>query len=182
MPNAAGRRATKDRRNRNKVSLEEVIMENEEPMTTATVNERPQVPDFTGAIESAPDGYSPDRSPAGRTRIPSQFEGILPGLKDKGWQRIRHDGRVKMMDTDTGRVVPDPESVKLSNAHVITRELRKAQHHLKLGMDLHITEEYVEFKIREIQKRKARAGEQADENGEVVEEETDYTDEDDDED
>lgn len=123
---------------------------------TVTTDVRPDVPDFTGLIEDAPEGYKPRRSPAGRTRIPSQFEGMLPGLKGKSWQRIPHDGKVKMVKTDTDRLIPDPESVKESSAHVIIRELRKAQQHLKLGMDLQITDEFVYFQIRDKQLRKPR--------------------------
>jgi hypothetical protein len=185
MPNAAGR-SLKRGYGPQPVSLEDVLMENSEenPKLSTAVADRPPVQDFTGAIEAAPEGYSPDRSPAGRTRIPSQFEDVLPGLKDKGWQRIKHDGRVEMIETDNGRLIPDPATIKVSNAHVITRELRKAQHHLKLGMDLNVNAEYVEFKIRELQKRKARAGEKADDEGNVVDEEIDdeYDETDEDED
>lgn len=131
---------------------------------TTTAPEAPvtdtDVPDFTALITAAPEDYKPDRSPAGRKRTPSQFEEVLPGLKDKGWQRIEHDGTVVMKETESGQLKADPQSVKHSNAHVIRRELQKAQHFLKLGMDLNITETHVEFRVRDLQKREQRAADE----------------------
>jgi hypothetical protein len=60
------------------------------PETEDTVRELP----FTVQISPAEDGYKPDRSPAGRKRIPSPFEAVLPELKGKGWQNQPHDGQV----------------------------------------------------------------------------------------
>lgn len=179
MPNRAGQ-ALKGRRSKHKtdITLDEIIsvQENQENgnMTMATET-RPDVPDFTGEIEDAPEGYKPNRSPAGRTRIPSQFDSVLPNLKGAGWKRIPHDGNVVV--DENGKATAD--SVKGSNAHLIKRELQKAQHFHGLGMDLNITDSHVEFKVRDLQKRKARAGEQADEDGNVADEPSDdYTDED----
>ena len=143
---------------------------------TVTTDVRPDVPDFTGLIEDAPEGYKPRRSPAGRTRIPSQFDSLLPRLKGQGYKKIPHDGNVEV--DHQGKATP--ESIKGSNAHLIKRELQKAQHFNGLGMDLNITGTHVEFQVRDLQKRKARAGEVADEDGNVADEPDDDYNEDED--
>lgn len=181
MPNATGRAALKERRQSRKAPTKSetpiTVIEKDEEMTSATdtVTET-DVPDFANLIEAAPEDYKPDRSPAGRKRTPSQFEAVLPGLKDQGWQRIRHDGQVTMVETESGQLKADPESVKASNAHVIKRELQKAQHFLGLGMDLNITAEYVEFRVRDLQKRetaKARERQEREAAGEDTSDEGD---------
>lgn len=119
-----------------------------------TVRELP----FTVNITPAEEGFKPDRSPAGRKRIPSPFEPILPELKGKGWQNQPHDGNVTLDEKgkyNTG------DSIKDSNARVIHRELQKAIKflnseaggELNLGLDINITEELVQFNIRDKQKR-----------------------------
>jgi hypothetical protein len=123
----------------------------------ATVRELP----FQVAITPAEDGYKPDRSPAGRKRIPSPFEAVLPGLKGKGWQNQPHDGQVEA--DDSGKVTL-PEGVKDSNARVILRELSKAVKFLNsteggelgLGLDVNVTKTDVQFNIRDKQNRKPR--------------------------
>lgn len=140
------------------------ITEETEDVTT-TETDTPELP-FQLNISPLPEGYKPDRSPAGRTRTPSVFDDVLLGLKGKGWQKQPHDGNIQL-DED-GK--PTAESVKASNAHVIKRELQKAQHHLRLGMDIQITTTDVEFNVRDLQKRKAKEGETADAEGNVVDE------------
>jgi hypothetical protein len=158
VPNATGRAALRERRNaRAAITDKETITVT---TTEAPVSETNEVPDFTSLITAAPEDYKPDRSPAGRKRTPSQFEAVLPGLKDQGWQRIEHDGTVVMKQTESGQLKADPKSVKDSNAHVIRRELQKAQHFLKLGMDLNITETHVEFRVRDLQKRETQKAEE----------------------
>ena len=149
--------------------------------TTEAPVETNEVPDFTSLITSAPEDYKPDRSPAGRKRTPSQFETVLPSLKDQGWKRIEHDGTVVMKETESGQLKADPQSVKNSDAHVIRRELQKAQHFLKLGMDLNITDTHVEFRVRDLQKRETQkaeeeyerelSGEESEDEDEVVDDE-----------
>jgi hypothetical protein len=102
----------------------------------------PALPDFASLIEDAPEDYKPERASAGRKREPSPFDNVLPGLKDKGYKRVPI-------------VVPDggnaDEVVK-----EIKRQLQKAQHYHGLGMDLNVTTEYVEFQIRDLQKREKK--------------------------
>ena len=132
-------------------------------MTTAvdetedTVRELP----FEVQITPAEEGYKPDRSPAGRKRIPSPFEPVLPGLKGKGWQNQPHDGMVK---ADENGKFNTTTSVAESNAKAILRELSKAVKflnseeggELNLGLDVNVTEELVQFNIRDKQNRKPR--------------------------
>jgi hypothetical protein len=127
------------------------------PETEDTVRELP----FTVQITPAEDGYKPDRSPAGRKRIPSPFEAVLPDLKGKGWQNQPHDGQVK---ADESGKVTLPGGVAESNARVILRELSKAVKflnsaeggELNLGLDVNVTAELVQFNIRDKQNRKPR--------------------------
>lgn len=132
-------------------------------------------------IAPAPQGERPDRSPAGRKRIPSIFEPYLPDLKGKDWQWQPHDGKVvpytytpdgkpkfntlstppKNADGSYSDITP---SVKDSNAKAILRELSKAVKYLNsedggelnLGLDVHVTESHVWFKIRDKQARKSK--------------------------
>jgi hypothetical protein len=112
-------------------------------------------------ITPAEEGFKPDRSPAGRKRIPSPFEPVLPGLKGKGWQNQSHDGQVTV--SPSGKVEL-PDGVKGSNAHVILRELSKAVKflnsseggELNLGLDVNVTDSLVQFNVRDKQNRKAR--------------------------
>jgi hypothetical protein len=166
MPNRMGatlKGKVKGRRKAADPTLDEIISDSEQEtteVTSATDTERPEVPDFTSLIEDAPADYKPNRSPAGRTRIPSQFDDLLPRLYEEGkqhgpsWKRIPHDGNVEV--DENGKATAD--SVKNSNAHIIKRELQKAQHFLGLGMDLNITKTHVEFKVRDLQKRKNADG------------------------
>lgn len=122
-----------------------------------TVRELP----FTVDITPAPEGFKPDRSPAGRKRIPSPFEPILPRLKGEGWQDQPHDGNVEV--SETGKVEL-PQGVRDSNARVILRELSKAVKWLNseeggkfnLGLDVNVTKDLVQFNIRDKQNRKPR--------------------------
>lgn len=156
-----------------------------EPTVTATTVETEEdtvrsLP-FEVAISDAPEGYRPDRSPAGRKRIPSPFEPILPDLKGKGWKNQPHDGKVvpfdsaedgtpkfntlasspKSKDGSESGTIP---SVKDSNAAVILRELSKAVKwlnteeggELNLGLDVNVTATDVQFNIRDKQKRKPK--------------------------
>lgn len=122
---------------------------------------------FEVNITAAPDDYRPDRSPAGRKRLPSPFEAILPDLKGKGWQNQPHDGKVtpyNQEEVDNGGTPKynTGASIKDSNARVIHRELHKAVKYLNspdggdwnLGLDINITETDVQFNIRDKQKRK----------------------------
>jgi hypothetical protein len=135
-------------------------------MTTATANETEadavrELP-FTVEITPADPDFKPDRSPAGRKRTPSPFEAILPDLKGKGWQNQPHDGNVK---PDENGKYNTGSSVKESNAKAILRELSKAQKflnspeggELNLGLDVNVTEELVQFNIRDKQNRKPRS-------------------------
>lgn len=163
MPNATARR-TRKAATAKTPAVVEVPTVSEEIVTVTTAT---QLPDFTSLIEPAPEGYKPDRSPAGRKRTPSQFEAVLPQYKGAGWQKLRHDGNVTV-DAETGKALP--ESLKASDAHVIKRELQKAQHFLGLGMDLHITATHVEFNVRDLQKRERGNAEAT---GEVASDEDD---------
>lgn len=158
MPNRAGRNAKRSTRGQ---TLDEILTPTQDKDKTVT---NVQVPDFTGLVESAPEGYKPDRTPAGRTRVPSQFDEVLPKYHGQGWQKIPHDGALVFVD---GK--PTKESLAESNASVIKKELVKAQHLNGLGMDVNITETHVEFNVRDLQKRKAKEGETADAEGNFVE-------------
>jgi hypothetical protein len=142
--------------------------------TEDTVRELP----FTVQISAAEDGYKPDRSPAGRKRIPSPFEGVLPELKGKGWQNQPHDGKVVPEEGTTDKY-NTLTSVKDSNARVILRELQKAVKflnseeggELNLGLDVNVTATDVQFNIRDKQKREKKAT--APGGGDVTDGETD---------
>jgi len=163
-------------------------------VSTATIEDemRTDLP-FEVKIEKAPEGYKPDRSPAGRKRLPSPFETSLPELKGKNWQVQRHDGNVvaenqKEIDAarESGDTPPDAKynttsSVAQSNAKVILRELQKAVKflnsreggELNLGLDVNVTAEFVGFNVREKQNRKPRANGEAKVEGEDFEDEPD---------
>lgn len=145
--------------------------------TEDTVRELP----FEVAITPAQEGYKPDRSPAGRKRIPSPFEAVLPDLKGKGWQNQPHDRKVVPANKaddgtpkfntlatapkdDNGKELDIVPSVKDSNARIILRELSKAVKflntpkskggaELNLGLDVNVTATDVQFNIRDKQKR-----------------------------
>jgi hypothetical protein len=127
-----------------------------------TVRELP----FTVEITPAEEGFKPDRSPAGRKRIPSPFEPILPELKGKGWQNQPHDGNVvpERVGEDGTAKYNTTSSVRDSNARVILRELSKAVKwlnsgeggKLNLGLDVNVTDSLVQFNIRDKQNRKPR--------------------------
>jgi hypothetical protein len=102
--------------------------------------------DFASAVEDAPEDYQPERASAGRKREPSPFDDVLLNFKGAGWKRVRHDGDVEL--DERGKVLREGEVIK-----EIKRQLQKAQHWHKLGMDLNVTGEHVEFKVRELQKR-----------------------------
>lgn len=140
-----------------------------DPFTvTATAAEESAVRDlpFTVDVRPAPEDYRPDRSPAGRKRIPSPFEAILPDLKGKGWQNQPHDGKVvpASVSEDGTPKFDTGASVRESNARVILRELSKAVKflnskdggELNLGLDQNVTATDVQFNIRDKQQRKPR--------------------------
>jgi hypothetical protein len=119
---------------------------------TTNVSTDTQVkPNFADMIEDAPEDYQPERASAGRKREPSPFDDILPQIKGQGWKRVKHDGDVEL--DERGKVVDEGPAVK-----EIKRQLQKAQHWHKLGMDLNVTAEHVEFKVRELQKREKKSG------------------------
>jgi hypothetical protein len=160
MPNRAGKTATKERR-----QAPAPVTETKEETPTVTTATTTELPDFASLVEDTEEGYKPERKPAGRKRTPSQFEPLLPRQKDKGWKRIPHDGNVKFTDEkdDAGNTTRkmDADSFKASNAYVILRELRKAQHFLSLGMDVNVTDTHVEYNVRDLQKRERKAAEAA---------------------
>lgn len=172
MPNAQARRTRKAAATAVKNDSPDTTTESDtDTVTTATETDTVS-PAFELAIQPMPEGYKPDRSPAGRTRVPSVFEPVLPGYMNSGWQKQAHDGTV-VLDSD-GKATA--ESVKASNAHVIKRELMKAQHFLGLGMDINITATDVEFNVRPLQKREKKAADAAQEseqNGEDTSEDED---------
>jgi hypothetical protein len=162
MPNRAGKVATRSRKSKaaetdllgnlsDSLTDHNKDKEANNVSTSTDTNTENGVPDFTSLIQAAPEDYKPDRSPAGRTRTPSQFEAVLPSLKDKPYQRIPHDGNVEQEETESGRIKYVAKAGTV--AHVIKRELQKAQHHLGYGMDLHFTPEFVEFRVRDLQKK-----------------------------
>lgn len=135
---------------------------------------------FEVSITAAPADYRPDRSPAGRKRIPSPFEPILPDLKGKGWQNQPHDGNVTPYNTEEIEEGETPKfntgsSIRDSNARVIHRELHKAVKYLNtpdggdwnLGLDINITATDVQFNIRDKQKRKKGEKVQAPDGGDA---------------
>lgn len=147
------------------VTEEDLTVTNGTATATAdedTVRELP----FEVKITPAPEDYRPDRSPAGRKRIPSPFEPILSGLKGKGWQNQPHDGNVVAASKaeDGTEKFDTTTSVKDSNARIILRELSKAVKflnsedggELNLGLDVNVTATDVQFNIRDKQNRKAR--------------------------
>lgn len=159
MPRGAtSRRAEASRNHTNDVPPIEDTDTMTSTETEATVRELP----FEVDITPAPEDYRPDRSPAGRKRIPSPFETVLPDLKGKGWQNQPHDGKVTV--SDSGKVEL-PQGVKGSNARVILRELSKAVKFLNseeggklnLGLDVNVTATDVQFNIRDKQNRKPRS-------------------------
>lgn len=121
----------------------------EEPRTMSTDTDTAQKPNFALLIESAPEDYKPERAAAGRKREPSPFDEVLPGLKGQGFKRVPHGGDVTL--DASGKVVDKGDTV-----NEIVRQLQKAQHFHKLGMDLNITPEYVEFSVRDLQKREKK--------------------------
>lgn len=143
---------------------------------TATTEEAPvrELP-FEVLITPAPEDYRPDRSPAGRRRIPSPFEEVLVGLKGMGWQNQPHDGNVTPYNQEEIAEGGTPKyntgsSIRDSNARVIHRELHKAVRWLNtneggdhnLGLDINITATDVQFNIRDKQKRKKVQGQSPD--------------------
>lgn len=99
-----------------------------------------EAPTFNFSVEPAPEGYEPERKNPGRTRTPSPFDDILIEVKDKGWQRVPYSGE--------------------DHKKAIERELTKAKQFRNLGLDMNVTDTHVEFRSRDLQKRKARKGEQ----------------------
>ena len=171
--------SARNRKNENTVVPEPTTTTNgDNPVTTSTVEETEMRTDLPFEIQITPaeEGFKPDRSPAGRKRIPSPFETILPGLKGQGWQNQPHDGAVipeNQAEIDAaeeaGTDVPTPKynttsSVKDSNARVILRELAKAVKYLNtpdggklnLGLDVNVTDALVQFNVRDKQNRKPR--------------------------
>ena len=174
-----GATSTRANRSRNRNAAQTTNQENKTmTVTTDEVEMRDDLP-FTVDVTPAEEGFKPDRSPAGRKRIPSPFEPLLPELKGKGWQNQPHDGKV-VTETEGGTKyntlssVPKDEngnpvsdirpSVRDSNARVILRELSKAVKFLnseeggdhKLGLDVNVTESLVQFNVRDKQNRKPR--------------------------
>ena len=105
-----------------------------ETVTTAT--DTPAGLSFDFVVESAPPDYEPERKNPGRTRTPSPFDSFLIELKDKGWQRVPYQG----------------DEMK----QAVLRELAKAKQYHGLGLDLNVTDTHVEWKSRDLQKRKPR--------------------------
>lgn len=174
-------RSTKSKRvadSRNSASANETTGVITVPTATATTEETDTVRElpFEVNITPAEEGFKPDRSPAGRKRIPSPFESVLPALKGKGWQNQPHDGKVVV--SETGKVDIAGGAVKESNARVILRELSKAVKFLNseeggslnLGLDVNVTDALVQFNIRDKQNRKPRS---APGGGEVTDGESD---------
>jgi hypothetical protein len=95
-------------------------------------------PTFDFQVMPAPENYEPERTPPGRTRAPSPFDQTLVDLKDKGWQRV-------------------PFSTK-EEKELILKELHRAKAFNGLGLDLNENDEegFVEFKSRDLQKRRPR--------------------------
>ena len=167
MPRSTtSKRAT---RNRQVVDGVEAPMTGAQTVTSATATETDETTvrelPFKIDITPADPDFKPDRSPAGRKRLPSPFETVLPELKGKGWQNQPHDGNVVAVETEDGKEKYNTtDSVKDSNARVILRELSKAVKFLNseeggeldLGLDVNVTAELVQFNVRAKQNRKPR--------------------------
>lgn len=107
----------------------ENAQENDDMTTT-------EAPTFNFSVEPAPEGYEPERKNPGRTRTPSPFDDILVEVKGKGWQRVPYEGE--------------------DHKKAIERELTKAKQFRGLGLDMNVTDTHVEFRSRDLQKRRAR--------------------------
>lgn len=135
----------------------------QEHQTDTGEEQAPETPtvDYAAMIEDAPADYTPPRASAGRKREPSPFDDLLPKVKDQGYKRIPFDG------TDEA-------------AKEIKRQLQKAQHFHGLGMDSAVTQvvgdgengvpvgetkHYVEFRVRDLQKREKSAAKAGGEGG-----------------
>jgi hypothetical protein len=147
-------------------SMEMTSFTKNKPETDEGTDVRDDLP-FTIDITPAEEGFKPDRSPAGRKRIPSPFEPLLPDYKGKGWQNQPHDGNVvpESVGEDGTPKYNTTSSVKDSNARVILRELAKAVKFLNtpdggklnLGLDVNVTDTLVQFNVRDKQNRKPRS-------------------------
>ena len=172
MPRSTTSRRARAGRKPDSVLIDDIdpttVIEEDYPVTTATATAPTETEEdtvrelpFTVDITPAPEDYKPDRSPAGRKRIPSDFEPHLPGLKGQGWQNQPHDGKVTV---ESNGKVSLPDGVKESNARIVLRELSKAVKYLNteeggehnLGLDVNVTAENVQFNIRDKQNRKPR--------------------------
>lgn len=180
--------ASRQRRMRNTPATDRIdtIEKEVSTVTTALEEDTDIVRDlpFEVSITPAPEDYRPDRSPAGRKRIPSPFEPLLPDLKGKGWQNQPHDKLVVV--SESGKVEL-PGGVADSNARVILRELSKAVKflnspdggELNLGLDVNVTATDVQFNIRDKQKRDKKNDDgYAPGGGEITDGETDDYDDD----
>ena len=107
-----------------------------------------EAPTFNFSVEPAPEGYEPERKNPGRTRTPSPFDDVLVEVKGKGWQRVPYSGD--------------------EHRKAIERELTKAKQFRGLGLDMNVTDEYVEFRSRDLQKRKARSNQSEQDQQELV--------------
>lgn len=190
-------RSTKSRRARavhtdNEAGVTETVSA---ATTEVTDTVRTDLP-FEINISPAPEDFRPDRSPAGRKRIPSPFETVLPELKGKGWQNQPHDGQVVAENQEeidaaieSGEEAPTAKynttsSVAQSNAKAILRELQKAVKHLNgpqggelnLGLDVNVTAELVQFNVRDKQNRKPRSNGELPAEGENFEDAEDIDD------
>lgn len=115
----------------------------QEQDTVTAATDTPAAPSFDFVVESAPADYEPERKNPGRRRTPSFFDEPILEKKGQGWQRTPYSG----------------DEMK----QAILRELAKAKQHHGLGLDLNVTDTHVEWKSRELQKRKPRR--KRDENG-----------------
>jgi hypothetical protein len=109
-------------------------------VATAEAPEGTNLPSFT--IEDAPEDYTPVRPSAGRKREPSPFDDVVLQVKDQGWKRVP---------------ITDGQGKDGDEARTIKRLLQKSQHFHGLGMELNPTDQYIEFKIRDKQKREKKA-------------------------
>lgn len=133
---------------------------------TTTTEDEDTVAGLPFELNIRPSVVPPVRSPAGRTRIPSPFDDILPGLKGKGWQDQPHDGKVVPYEVgeDGTPKFNKTTSIADSNAKAIHAQLQKAVKFLNseeggehnLGLDVYITPELVQFNIRDKQNRKTK--------------------------
>lgn len=135
MPNATARRARKAAKssetNSNPTDTETT------DMSTATATDTESV-DYAALIEDTPEGYKPERSPAGRKRSPSPFDEVLPRVINEGWKKVPHDGTQEQVED-------------------IKKNLQKSKQMHDLGMEMNVTDTHVEFKVRDKQKRKPRS-------------------------